>query len=324
MRSDVRWIPTGIDPAERAADSAFTWGTTWWRARYRIVTEHTAQGDVPIITALDDAPGKEYSPLSSARPKKRADAPDEEHSTPKTLTDAPSEEYGPPKKRPDYPDSPEQAYAPHIALARLDPWDEKQVLEFADRWGLLGLWQTEQWRHRTPLLAPNKNGPMGLNGEPEYSGWYVNEELRRQLGTYRHSFCEPLELFALAAEEYQKLCQRLAAADGGANEAIAMAEWAFGGVLGGYAAPRPVYDHEKKAWRFGWQCSSLLGWIYLLTFLDLVEGNGLKRCAREKCGKFFFSSRSSTRFCSAACKNRQNVQDFRQAARMRPLPSKSP
>ncbi len=314
---DEEYLPTIQDrervprAAEREAEPAFPWGTHWWRCKYEIQKAPRGEWEPEVwcIVAVPelDADGTFRKPeWYDVFTEWRANAPAKQ-----------------PKER----DSAEQDYAPHVALARLNPWNEQEVLRFVNRWGLLGLWEVESYKHRKPMLAPDKPGPTSIFSEykEKHSGWYIWDEFYQQSskGLYMHSFCEPVALFAEAAEEYQRLHYLLAAAKGSdvppellarfieagddhdallnPQAAAREAEHRLSGWVHECAHPRPIYDAQKHAWQFGWECNSLLGWIYLMTFLDLVEGRGFKRCARRNCGRLFIPTRPNDTYCSTAC-----------------------
>lgn len=303
----------GTDPTQRTEADAFPWGTHWWRCKYEIREAPSEVSEIPVrcIVAVAelDADGtfrrpQWYDVFTEWRTKA-------------------------PAKQPAWSESAEQEYAPHVALARLDPWNEREVLRFVNRWGLLGLWAVDRYKEGAGLFAGSKPGPKDWTGEEKHSGWYIWDEFYRQSskGLYMHSFCEPVELFAQAAEEYQRLHCFLAAAKGSDAPPELLARFIEAGDdhealrdpqaaareaghrLSGWvhecAHPRPIYDAQKHAWQFGWECNSLLGWIYLMTFLDLVEGRGFKRCARRNCGKLFIPTRPNAMYCSFTCKNDQ-------------------
>jgi len=270
---------------ERKAESAFPWGTHWWRCKYEIREAPPEVSEIPVrcVVAVRESKGEWYDVLTTWR------------------TSAPA-------KQPERPDSAEQDHAPHVALARLNPWDEQDILRFVNRWGLLGLWKAPRYKEGAGLFATHKPGPKDWTGEEEeHSGWYIWDEFYQQSnkGLYMHSFCEPVELFAEAAEEYQELTRRLAAGKESLEEA-SEAELTLCGWLQECAHPRPIYDAQKKAWLFGWQCNSLLGWVYLLTFLDLVQGRTFRRCARRNCGRLFIPTRPNAMYCSDACRNAEH------------------
>ncbi len=285
----------GSDPTDRRDEAAFTWGTQWWRCRYEIRSVSTEPEPVQCIVAVADSPVNWYEVLTG---------------------------WEAPAKQPGRSEGSDLKYAPHAALARLNAWQEEEALGFVNRWGLLGLWNVERYKHVAPFLAPHRAGPSDWSGEEEYSGWYMWDELREKGGTYLHSFCEPLELFAAAAEEYQRLCRHLTASKESREEAT-QAEWGLTGWLHQCAHPRPVYDYKTGTWRFGWECNSLLGrecnsllgWIYCLTFLEQVQGLGFRRCARPNCGKLFIPTRPNSTYCSFTCKNAQTVENHRSRRR---------
>lgn len=279
-----------LDPTQRTEAEAFTWGTCWWRCRYEIREAPPEVSEIPVRCVV-------------AVPELNADGTYRKPEWYDVLTEWRANA---PAKQPERPDSAEQDYAPHVALARLNPWDEQDILRFVNRWGLLGLWKAHRYKEGAGLFAVHKPGPKDWTGEEEHSGWYIWDEFYQQSGKglYLHSFCEPVELFAQAVEEYQELTRRLAAGKESLEEATE-AELTLCGWLQECAHPRPIYDAEKNAWLFGWQCNSLLGWIYLLTFLDLVQGRTFRRCARRNCGKLFIPTRPNCMYCSDACGNAQ-------------------
>lgn len=262
--------------------NAFTTDSWWFRGKYEIREVPPMMGQkepVRCIVALADFQGELYDVLSS-----RGDIP---------------------VKQLERSDSPEQDYAPHVALARLNPWDNSEVLRFVNRWGLLGLWATRGDRYLPGLPAkPTPNG-SSYSG----SGWYVWDEYvsrRKGIGLPRHFFCEPVGAFALAVKEYQRVLRALDMAEDD-DDGSQLNQW-----ISEFAHPTAVFDEERKTWRFGWQCNSLLAWVYLLTFLDKVEGFNLVQCARENCRKLYMRTRPNDVYCSEACRNAQRQARLRQ------------
>lgn len=290
----------GKDPTERVEADAFTWGTLWWRCKYDICETSPDIYGIPIRCIV-------------ATPELSAN---QTYLKPKWYDVLTEWCVNAPAKQLVAPDSKGQNYAPHVALARLNPENEQEILRFVNRWGLLGLWRIYRYKDGAGLLAGDKPGPKDFGGREEHSGWFIWDELyqQRSKGLYMHSFCEPLPLFAQAVEEYQELIGQLEAGES-SQEQITQAEGAFSGWLHECAHPRPVYDARRKAWQFGWECNSLLGWIYLLTFLSLVEGKMFRRCLRDNCRKFFIPTRSNAKYCSDACRNAE--QQARHQAKKR-------
>jgi len=312
----------GPETVSRDAEPAFTWGTYWWRCKYEIREAPPEVSEIPVRCIV-------------AVPELNADGTYRKPEWYDVLTEWRANA---PAKQPKGRDSAEQDYAPHVALVNLDPSKEEAVLRFVNKWGLLGLWRVHRYKAGAGLFASHKAGPRDWEGREEHSGWYIWDEFYRQSnkGLYMHSFCEPVELFRLAAEKYQLLYAFLLVAKGDdipaamrarlveagfvaedeevlrdPQHAVREAELHLSGWLQECAHPRPIYDAEKKAWLFGWQCNSLLGWVYLLTFLDLMQGRTFRRCARRNCGKLFIPTRPNRKWCSTACRIAESQASFR-------------
>lgn len=60
-----------------------------------------------------------------------------------------------------------------------------------------------------------------------------------------------------------------------------------------------------------WKCDSLLTCMYLMAYCDITRGANLKRCEREKCRKWFESSRKETEYCSVKCQVAEKSKRYR-------------
>lgn len=186
---------------------------------------------------------------------------------------------------------------PHTHLANVNLKKEEEIINFVNKWGLLGLWKDENFKIRNPFLAPKKNlveHPLGKPFSPYYllSTYYPKEKF-----SFLEKFCEPLELFEEAASQFQELYKMLSQEK--SPELIFHIVDSF--KLEG-AKTKPLFNNKRDRWDFGWECNCLYHWCYLLSYLDLVEGSIFKRCAFRSCSSFFSAFNPKAKYCSQTCK----------------------
>ncbi|MGE5483678.1 MAG: hypothetical protein ACM3X4_01530 [Ignavibacteriales bacterium] len=305
----------------------------WWRLKethkgmigdYRMIPETTPSGEYVRIVALPESEFEWYNPLEDKW------SPSEQKRKPHGKRQ---------RTQPEGPNSMDQQYAPHVHLARIDPDSEEDMLNFVLSWGLLGLWKVPSYREKSPALAPDKGFKESLFSD-RISQWYIYKPYEGQPGKQFHQYCEPVDLFAEAVRDYQQLCERIQDTRSLPVEAYEVKN----GVLRitkpeqnlalpidapydveqlfllNDVHPIPLYDYKERHWGLGWDCPSLLHWIYLRTLLDLLGGHGIRRCAHTNCGRFFLAHGSRDRFCSASCGDAAAQADSRRRKRQHPVP----
>lgn len=279
------------------------WGR-WWRFEYYIVYVDS----VPVISVkpgtVPNGRFDLYSPFEAgAAPGEQPAAKDEHKET------------------------------PHGHLALLNPDDEREVLEFVNRWGLLGLWKVDEYRMWPfPAVAmpdigaytyekidtPTGQATIGLGDD--FSLWYLtNAKSESAFFIEPHRFREPLALFARAVRQYQALCDVISSDD----ETPRPFYDRDGNLISNLAEECvPVFDRAGAGWNMAWSCPSLLHTIYLRTMLDVTQRRRLKRCARKNCRAFFVPANPRAEYCSEACGNAQKQADWRLRERARRLVDK--
>jgi hypothetical protein len=283
----------GMFEAEEQGRDAFQRRDSWWRLQYEIVEEpqppESHEPTVPVITALEESELEWYDPLHEGElPAIQGAYRDEDSAYQST---------------------------PHMHLARLDLSSRDAILEFVNKWGLLGLWEVPEYRNLEPFLAEEKKPPKGFEDRP-CSGWYLSERYRpspegvNPSGKYLHTFCEPLETFCAAAGAYQRDVDRAvrAAEEGNTWEAPEVCRLF---TLHGCQLA-PVYDKDASKWELGGQCRSLLDWIRFRTVLDMVAPHRIRKC--PGCGRVFVPANKRAKYCNRACNNKVQVAKHRRRA----------
>gem|GEM_PF-3549861 len=301
-------------------EAAFPWHTRWAGCTYELA-EHHVPGLDPFLV---------LRPISNSKSEVRWFDPVEEE--PSSVL----------------PRSPEdQRTTPHEALAHLDLGNPDEILRFVNRWGLLGLWEVPEYANWEPFLfwvvSEKLARELTTQQEPGIfsEAWYERER-RRERWFGRAGWLnrqEPLPAFQVAAWHYQEWVSRIERF-GALNtvtdrqDAEDEITWGFEvgdcpytdfvdnvthyapgfSLLTGGVQPRLVWDEGRGRWVFGWQYRSLLHAIYFATFLTMVQGDasgGFRRCANDRCGRFFIATRRNARFCSKLCEKAQTMRNHR-------------
>lgn len=221
----------------------------------------------------------------------------------------PLTEGSPPAKQLRRPNDKDKFWGPHIHLARVKT--ESDVLEFANKWGLLGLWNVEKYSKLDHLQ--DIGSTYGLLGN--YSKWYRWElppdldvpyiSLDPDTGEYKATgprsfgsqitFQEPVAEFLEAAEEFRVWEKNLTYTEEQAE-------------LQTYDLPkacRPAisYNPTTGRWIIVWDLWSLHDAIYLRTAFERAEGGskGFHYCKR--CGEVFLRKHLKDEFCSRLCQS---------------------
>lgn len=199
-----------------------------------------------------------------------------------------------PGKQLSYPKDEGQKWAPHVHLARVE--NEKDALEFVNKWGLLGLWNVAENNFKyAPMLAPGID--RGFNNEEDYSLWYEWSFPPGIRPVYPQYFChqEPVDMFMEASYKYKRLINNLKTEqEEGINSIYGL--W---GCL-----PRFGYSSKEKRWVMDWQFNSLYDALRLRVALDLSGGAyGFRHCKWERCGRPFLAEHDTDKFCSYRCQN---------------------
>jgi len=234
-------------------------GNLWWKCRFGLVKDEGQLVIRPSVNSLIEF----YNPLKDGK------RPGQQLMTPT-----------------------EQDWAPHIHIARVK--DEEGALEFANLWGLLGLWELNSYRE-APLLFPQR-GTVKEFLEKEHSLWFQWDIPGGIL--YPQYIChqEPVLLFLEAAERYRRWLDQLSR-----EKEEESGNFHLHGLD---CNPDLRWEPEGKRWEFSWSFDSLYKAIRLRAALDLAGGvYGFRRCKWAKCGRFFLAKNAKDRFCSYRCQN---------------------
>ena len=269
-------------------------GSTWWRLKYELRPD-ALNAQVWKITPVRDQQQEpiQYDPLAAGGPN--------------------------PEKMPLSRD--DWKSAPHTHLARIhlgtdeETGDGHEILEFANKWGLLGLWKVDKYRLETPSLAFEDRGVVyPLVGQP-YSAWYKAEPPLPQEPLAR--WCEPLDVCVLAIQQYQRFCTILAGEIEEYEKEEGRYRRLFEAVHGLF--PRGIelqpILYPDSTLGFTWGCPSLLHACYLRMYLELSGGKRLVRCAFGGCSNLFITRDSRQMYCSRHCQDAQRKRVKRAAQR---------
>lgn len=279
---------------------------TWWRGQYQIVDDTRGGVTVRSVVAMEGAQWEKYDPMSDGsppeiQPKDRS----EHHST------------------------------PHGHLASIDVRNDEELLGFVNRWGLLGLWKSPDYRDPSrnikipgaeiPAIGEFGREPKEGEADRRFSLWYlppgINQDdpthtalVQTRFDIYKHLYREPLDQVALAAAVYQDFANDLEAMPGTVTMSTVSASYWLS-----ECSPVMVPTNGAPPWRLAWRAPSLLHAIYLLTALEHTSGRGFRRCARDNCRRLFIPSGVRSEFCSTACRmaHKQAMYRVRKQARER-------
>jgi hypothetical protein len=276
---------------------AFTdWITKWFKCNYCLAEEnaytkqnHDFPSKVKIIAPIPDSPFEEYFPLEYGRQSL-------------FKNDYVVKAYQPKK-------SEGIEWPPHLSLARLDLKNEHEIINFTSNYGLLGLRSIPSWQNQEPSWAESKIISIAPN--ITRSEWYDLKVPNAKPHNWHpnKAYCEPLELFQKATEEYQKAIGKLIKIRSNSEDEKEKLSLDFDGISINYlkgVTVRPVYERGK--WILGWQSRSLLEACYFRSVLNLTEGAyGYKHCKREKCNKPFLAQNENDFYCSQRCRKADTV-----------------
>ncbi|WP_261134784.1 hypothetical protein [Bacillus sp. Marseille-Q3570] len=189
---------------------------------------------------------------------------------------------------------------PHVALARLDTSDENSILNFVNRFGLLGLWKFEKY-----CMAPGLPdiGFIPRFKEVELSKWFVQPN---KIGNQKYR--EPLSIFIKAIEDFKEILSTIEEIEMGevkSDDKEAILELELQEYLKGIRFNGMSIVKSEKRWVQSFAVNSLLSAIYFRIQLEKISGRGIRVCQKNRCGKFFISENPEAKYCSDKCKNAQ-------------------
>lgn len=251
---------------ERPTDNDYLplFSTSWFTMKnYRI----TERNGIQYLVAEGGTEPKHYQPFEANPPQKK-------------------ERHG----QPLYPE--DWNCLPHVNLARLDVNKTEDVIEFANRWGLLGLWKVNDFKGWS--LPGDKP-----TGKP-YSVHYINPDYLE--GPYLY-YQEPLVVFMLAVKKFQDMETFL---EGNADDK-SKAQDLINRFIKDCHPTTWFIAKPREQWVSHWETPSLLHTCYLLRWMDLISIKEYKRCRHKTCRKVFPISRPNEMYCSTRCKENAKV-----------------
>jgi hypothetical protein len=214
----------------------------------------------------------------------------------------------------------------HYHFLGVNPDDQKAVVNFCRRYGMLGrldnpgwmLWGMQKSGEEDFLkaLGLDEPSPLGLLYEDERGG-----RLRKIAGIPPdQSLCVPMEwedfrktqMQLREATDWASIVVRKNAVKGAQeNTRIALRDrfrWKLT-----MARPNLSWDAKEKKWVLTWDIGSLEAALYLMLLSDIHAGGPIRNC--EWCGTIFLGITSRARFCSKRCLNNYKVRRFRRKKR---------
>lgn len=272
---------------EEKRDAFSEWATVWPKCLYRIKEEPSGSplGNlVKGIVAVQDSDIEWYAPLAYGRG---------------TLYDT---DYIIKSYQPAVADSDD--WPPHLALARLNLEDEKAIIRFTSRYGLLGLRYIPSWASKEPFMAESRIH-KNLFGQT-ISDWYNVPSPENKPPNWHpvKTFSEPLELFRNAAQEYQKNISLLVPVDDEAENLRNILDFQY--YAGDYLVTKFLPQYEKGQKLISFQSKSLLEYCYIRAVSDYTEGS-FRHCKRPQCNRIFIARYESDVYCSGQCRRSDTV-----------------
>jgi hypothetical protein len=197
------------------------------------------------------------------------------------------------KKRPKFPEQNENS--PEIALARLDANNKEHIIDFVNKFGLLGLWHHPDYSGADYLPYLNSRGT--LDGR-SFSEWYTHP---RKQGLYK--WMEPVQVFKSAVQDYQEFLDKVVSVENGINQDDALEFDVISYWDRQLEEINPGHLRNGQEWILGWKYRSLISAIYLKNSLNKQAGMAIRRCRKKRCGKFFLSTHPERATCSDDCKS---------------------
>ncbi len=151
---------------------AFEWSSAWPKLKYEFVFQ---QG-IEVISAISGSKNEPYEPMKCKPLNKNPEKPEDQN-----------------------------VWSPGSALARMDTNNRDSILQFVNKWGLLGLWRVKRFQLLEDGVFkyfPYRSTIDRLDGE-KYSAWYINCDIK--LSQKKYIWQEPLPVFIAAVKEYQNI-----------------------------------------------------------------------------------------------------------------------
>lgn len=171
---------------------------------------------------------------------------------------------------------------PFIHLLRINPDDKKDILEFVNRWGLLGI---------AGVYEYTKNLPESYF----FDHSYLNDDNGT---TWDYGNREPLTVFIKAVKEFQfthaMACESRPELKKKALQNINLAL---------HTCTLACNINSDNSFQLWWDCNTLLHACYLSYSLNLGETSQYRICSHKKCNKTFRITKSNQKYCSDACQN---------------------
>jgi hypothetical protein len=168
------------------------------------------------------------------------------------------------------------------------------VVEFASRFGLLGLGRMQVWDKWKPWQ--DTADPM-VNGHNKY--FYRNRSAAKGDRFSPAHYCEPLDAFRDAAREFQKTAGLLVDIPEGQRDSRNLE---FGIKVLGRSGVTWLPYFENGQHRNGYNIPTLLAWCYFVWWFELTQGAQYRRCKNPRCNRVFVAKRKSDAYCSGTCR----------------------
>jgi hypothetical protein len=227
---------------------------------------------------------------------------------------------------------------PHVALARINLKDNEEILEFVNKWGLLGLWEIpkflqcdfklNQYKFNIDEIFehPHKRGKAAKR-EPLHLFIQAASEYQNYISKYTQ-YEEGLGNLSLSKEKHDKILDDLSNEEGIDSQKVIkkialkqkVSEQQIQNVIKIYissqllttnlneylrnSSPQSYFSGSPAKNKSGWYFNSLLSAIYLKTSLD----KPFRHC--EWCSELFISNNPINKYCSVRCGNNRRQKEL--------------
>jgi hypothetical protein len=205
-------------------------------------------------------------------------------------------EYQPPQKQPLHPED-WNKNAPHLWLNKVKTDNLESILDFVNKWGLLGLWRVKEYREWRPDKSESEfhTGEFGDRISPQYlAEAYLENPDKYKESSASPPLREPLPPVIEAINEFQTFMKHM--------EEISNAEKAAN-LLNKYLRDCGpcVFCTDSEDLKTKWIAPSLLNYCYLMVWLDKTNARDYRRCQNRHCNTIFIPKRRDAKFCSNQC-----------------------
>lgn len=311
--------------------------SSWFKAEYRL---KTIKG-IKFIETTDEYKRVETRNINGFNVWVTADncKPVEEYDL---LSDSFIEPTKQPQRREDHD------YAPHLHLMHLNTDKPKEILKFVNKWGLLGLQVTNQYKYYPETYDEANWKRATLIQEGQLDKWIIERDLKKDTVYYPDkkiweseygmlgNIMQNMLAFAIRADKVSaailqnayiqlwRACFReplhifIEATKQFQDTAFKLLdkedtsnyERAINTLNSFINQCSPNLSFVNNKLRHRWKANSLIEICYLLLYSDLSELNEWVRCKYDKCRRLHKRHKGNSGYCSISCRKTAKRMDY--------------